>query len=122
MLKSVANKIKKRNSTEKKKREKKESRLNECRSSTWSEQEVSLWLEDIGLPQYQQLFVENAIDGYELLFLTKTDLIEMEIEANNIRTIIKHLENLKRNEEDQKIQQILIAQKYTCGKSISAHY
>ena len=41
--------------------------------------QVMLWLDDIGLPQYRDIFAENLIDGQMLLILTARDLVEMGI-------------------------------------------
>lgn len=35
------------------------------------------WLEDIGLPQYKEIFSENTIDGAVLLSLTAADMVEV---------------------------------------------
>lgn len=40
---------------------------------------VARWLDDIGLPQYKELFLENRIDGSVLNNLTVDDLIKLKI-------------------------------------------
>jgi hypothetical protein len=41
---------------------------------TWSVDDVCRWLQEIGLPQYQEVFRANAIDGQELMTLTQDSL------------------------------------------------
>lgn len=40
---------------------------------------VARWLDDIGLPQYKELFLENRIDGAVLNVLTVEDLLRLKI-------------------------------------------
>ncbi|KHJ98569.1 hypothetical protein OESDEN_01456 [Oesophagostomum dentatum] len=46
-------------------------------ASNWDVQQTQKWLEDIGLPQYKDVFCENMIDGSMLLALTAADLVEV---------------------------------------------
>ncbi|KIH69579.1 hypothetical protein ANCDUO_00074 [Ancylostoma duodenale] len=46
-------------------------------ASSWDVQQTQKWLEDIGLPQYKDIFCENMIDGLMLLALTAADLVEV---------------------------------------------
>ena len=55
-----------------------------------------LWLDEIGLPQYRDIFAENLIDGPILLVLTAQDLIEMKItSALNHATIARGIQFLR---------------------------
>ena len=45
----------------------------------WTEREVALWLEEIGLGEYANAFVQNKITGEELMELTEKDLDEIGI-------------------------------------------
>lgn len=55
-----------------------------------------LWLDDIGLPQFRDIFAENMIDGQMLLCLTVQDLVEMKvISAMNHATIARGIQFLK---------------------------
>ncbi|VDO24462.1 unnamed protein product [Haemonchus placei] len=45
--------------------------------SNWDMHMTQKWLEDIGLPQYKEVFCENMIDGLMFSALTATDLIEV---------------------------------------------
>src|SRR3989338_4248313 len=40
----------------------------------WSVSDVGLWIDHIGLPQYKQLFIENAVSGMALTELDSDDL------------------------------------------------
>ncbi|VDM59250.1 unnamed protein product [Angiostrongylus costaricensis] len=44
--------------------------------NVWDIQQTQKWLEDIGLPQYKEIFFENMIDGVMILALTAADLAE----------------------------------------------
>lgn len=55
-----------------------------------------LWLDDIGLPQFRDIFAEYHIDGQMLLCLTAQDLIEMRIvSALNYATLARGMQFLK---------------------------
>ncbi|PIO55078.1 hypothetical protein TELCIR_23539, partial [Teladorsagia circumcincta] len=45
-------------------------------ASNWDIQKTQKWLEDIGLPQYKEVFCENMIDGLMFSALTAADLVE----------------------------------------------
>ena len=96
-----------------------EMKLNECRASFWSENEVSLWLDSVGLSIYKQNFTENAITGYELLFLSKTDFLELGVTPQHQRYLLKHIDILKAKEEDQRVRQLIILENYQCRKAFS---
>lgn len=50
---------------------------------------VAKWLDDIGLPQYKELFLENRIDGAVLHHLTVQDLNRLKINAQLHHASIK---------------------------------
>ena len=50
-------------------------------AKNWSSREVQQWLTSIGLPQYGNLFVENAITGEVLLEIESDDLDYLNIRA-----------------------------------------
>jgi hypothetical protein len=55
-----------------------------------------LWLDDIGLPQFRDVFAEFHIDGQMLLCVTAQDLVEMKIvSALNHATIARGLQFLR---------------------------
>lgn len=55
-----------------------------------------LWLDDIGLPQFRDIFAEYHIDGQMLLCLTAQDLVEMRISsALNHATLARAIQFLK---------------------------
>lgn len=55
-----------------------------------------LWLDDIGLPQYRDVFAENLIDAFVLPYLTAQDLVEMKIvSAMNHASIARGIQFLK---------------------------
>ncbi|XP_015789991.1 WD repeat, SAM and U-box domain-containing protein 1 isoform X2 [Tetranychus urticae] len=45
--------------------------------SRWSVEQVAQWLETLGLPQYTDIFIQNEIDGTELLHLSHDMLLTM---------------------------------------------
>lgn len=58
--------------------------------------QTMLWLDDIGLPQFRDIFAENMIDGQMLLCLTVQDLVEMKVvSALNHATIARGVQFLK---------------------------
>ncbi|KAI6177245.1 hypothetical protein M3Y97_00886000 [Aphelenchoides bicaudatus] len=55
-----------------------------------------LWLDDLGLPQFRDIFAENMIDGQMLLCLTVQDLVEMKVvSAMNHATIARGIQFLR---------------------------
>ncbi|KJH44004.1 hypothetical protein DICVIV_09987 [Dictyocaulus viviparus] len=50
-------------------------------AATWDVQETQKWLDDIGLPQYKEVFLENMIDGVMIVELTATDLAEAALDS-----------------------------------------
>jgi hypothetical protein len=47
--------------------------------TTWSVNEVGEWLKERGYEQYQQIFKDNFISGYELFDLSVEDLVTIGI-------------------------------------------
>ncbi|GMR63011.1 hypothetical protein PMAYCL1PPCAC_33206 [Pristionchus mayeri] len=65
----------------------------------WDLHQVVRWLEDIGLPQYKEVFTEFIVDGPMLLSLTATDMVEMRItSALHYATIARSIDRLRRSE------------------------
>ncbi|KAL6723758.1 hypothetical protein Aduo_018730 [Ancylostoma duodenale] len=65
-------------------------------ASSWDVQQTQKWLEDIGLPQYKDIFCENMIDGLMLLALTAADLVEMQmINAHHYLCISRSIQYMK---------------------------
>ncbi|RCN46015.1 hypothetical protein ANCCAN_07962 [Ancylostoma caninum] len=65
-------------------------------ASSWDVQQTQKWLEDIGLPQYKDIFCENMIDGLMLLALTAADLVEMRvINAHHYFCISRSIQYMK---------------------------
>lgn len=50
---------------------------------------VAKWLDDIGLPQYKEIFLENRIDGAVLHHLTVDDLLRLKINTQLHHSSIK---------------------------------
>ncbi|VDL70714.1 unnamed protein product [Nippostrongylus brasiliensis] len=62
----------------------------------WDIQKTQKWLEDIGLPQYKDVFTENMIDGLMFSALTAADLVEMRVlNAHHFLCICRSIEYLK---------------------------
>ncbi|XGW35814.1 hypothetical protein V3C99_019195 [Haemonchus contortus] len=62
----------------------------------WDMHMTQKWLEDIGLPQYKEVFCENMIDGLMFSALTATDLIEMRVlNAHHFLCICRSVQYLK---------------------------
>ena len=102
-----------------KKKKKTQVSLNECRASYWNEEEVAYWLDSIGLPNYKEKFLENAINGCELLFLSKEDFSELEVSSSHRKILLKKIEKLKRDEQNQRVRQLIVIEKYRVGKSFT---
>lgn len=62
----------------------------------WDVQQTQKWLEDIGLPQYKEVFSENLIDGLMFPALTAADLTEMRVlNAHHFLCICRSIQYLK---------------------------
>ncbi|KAK6050950.1 hypothetical protein COOONC_11545 [Cooperia oncophora] len=62
----------------------------------WDIQKTQKWLEDIGLPQYKEVFCENLIDGLMFSALTAADLVEMRVlNAHHFLCICRSIQYLK---------------------------
>jgi len=60
--------------------------------------QVMRWLDDVGLPQYRDVFAENLIDGSMLIALTAQDLVQMRIHsALHHATIARGIQYLRAN-------------------------
>ncbi|EPB70806.1 hypothetical protein ANCCEY_10100 [Ancylostoma ceylanicum] len=65
-------------------------------ASSWDVQQTQKWLEDIGLPQYKDIFCENMVDGLMLLALTAADLVEMRVvNAHHYLCISRSIQYMK---------------------------
>ena len=63
--------------------------LNKKTWSSWSTTQVSLWLQEIGLHQYSNKFVENDINGSHLKELDKETLSELGIDKLGHRMVFQ---------------------------------
>ncbi|GMT05921.1 hypothetical protein PENTCL1PPCAC_28095, partial [Pristionchus entomophagus] len=65
----------------------------------WDLHQVVRWLEEIGLPQYKEVFTEFIVDGPMLLALTASDMVEMRItSALHYATIARSIDRLRRSD------------------------
>ncbi|KAJ1353989.1 hypothetical protein KIN20_010786 [Parelaphostrongylus tenuis] len=65
-------------------------------ANLWDVQQTQKWLEDIGLPQYKEVFCENMIDGIMILALTAADLAEMRVlNAHHYLCISRSIQYMK---------------------------
>ncbi|KAK6765219.1 hypothetical protein RB195_025236 [Necator americanus] len=63
---------------------------------SWDVQQTQKWLEDIGLPQYKDVFSENLVDGLMLLSLNAADLVEMRVvNAHHFMCISRSIQYMK---------------------------
>ncbi|KAF1749310.1 hypothetical protein GCK72_025777 [Caenorhabditis remanei] len=88
-------------------------------ANKWDVHQTLRWLEDIGLPQYKEIFEENVVDGPLLLALTAADAVEMKVvNAHHYATLARSIQFLKKTDfrfdaMEKKIDQN-IADKYPC--------
>ncbi|ULT84921.1 hypothetical protein L3Y34_013536 [Caenorhabditis briggsae] len=88
-------------------------------ANKWDVHQTLRWLEDIGLPQYKEIFAENVVDGPLLLALTASDAVEMKlVNAHHYATLARSIQFLKKTDfrfdaMEKKIDQNIV-EKYPC--------
>lgn len=66
-------------------------------ANKWDVHQTLRWLDDIGLPQYKDVFAENVVDGPLLLSLTANDAVEMKVvNAHHYATLARSIQFLKK--------------------------
>ncbi|CZR14634.1 Liprin-beta homolog [Caenorhabditis elegans] len=88
-------------------------------ANKWDVHQTLRWLDDIGLPQYKDVFAENVVDGPLLLSLTANDAVEMKVvNAHHYATLARSIQFLKKadfrfNAMEKLIDQNIV-EKYPC--------
>ncbi|CAI2355796.1 unnamed protein product [Caenorhabditis sp. 36 PRJEB53466] len=88
-------------------------------ANKWDVHQTLRWLDDIGLPQYKEVFAENVVDGPLLLALTASDAVEMKVvNAHHYATLARSIQFLKRTDfrfdaMEKRMDQNII-EKYPC--------
>ncbi|EGT50343.1 CBN-HLB-1 protein [Caenorhabditis brenneri] len=88
-------------------------------ANKWDVHQTLRWLDDIGLPQYKEVFAENVVDGPLLLALSASDAVEMKVvNAHHYATLARGIQFLKRTDFrfDAMVKTIdqNIVEKYPC--------
>ncbi|KAJ8325446.1 ATP binding [Batrachochytrium dendrobatidis] len=86
--------------------------------SLWSEQRVVQWLQELGLEQYAQTFIDNRISGDVLLELNYTSLRDMGIRI--VGDSARILQSLRRHQQQQHSLQLQLLQKQRSGNNTTA--
>jgi len=68
--------------------------------SQWTNDDVLEWLEHVGLPQYQDNFKDQYIDGRQLIQLKTQDLKDVGVVKQvHVRKMVRELKDLKRRDD-----------------------
>nr|CAH8845772.1 unnamed protein product [Trichobilharzia regenti] len=90
-------------------------------ASLWDIHQVASWIEDIGYPQYKKCFIENRIDGCNLIKVNSTTLPNLGVRKfEDVKDIACKVRELLNLEETKSSQHLYLPERDIMGMYLEA--